>query len=188
MGKYNAKPGGTLTGAQVDRLCVLPGARGRGVKERLLRCADGFHSVGLPVRVKTASRTAAESFVRCPLLAYDGFKDPTKAGVSKRRGTKTVVVVDGEDGGKIKNAGEDRYDPRRYEDDWRERSPSVPRSIPTSDDNNTRHPTAETRSRERHESRAEPRRARYRRRVRRQNSRRAARLGFIGRIIRHDLA
>ena len=99
MGKYNAKPGGTLTGAQVDRLCVLPGARGRGVKERLLRCADGFHSVGLPVRVKTASRTAAESFVRCPLLAYDGFKDPTKAGVSKRRGTKTVVVVDGEDPG-----------------------------------------------------------------------------------------
>ena len=143
MGKYNAKPGGTLTGAQVDRLCVLPGARGRGVKERLLRCADGFHAVGLPVRVKTASRTAAESFVRCPLLAYDGFKDPTKAGVSKRRGTKTVVVVDGEDGGKIKNAGEDRYDPRRYEDDWRERSPSVPRSIPTSGDNNTRHPTAE---------------------------------------------
>ena len=143
MGKYNAKPGGTLTGAQVDRLCVLPGARGRGVKERLLRCADGFHSVGLPVRVKTASRTAAESFVRCPLLAYDGFKDPTKAGVSKRRGTKTVVVVDGEDGGKIKNAGEDRYDPRRYEDDWRERSPSVPRSIPVTDDSNTRHPTAE---------------------------------------------
>ena len=65
--------------------------------------------------------------------------------MSKRRGTKTVVVVDGEDGGKIKNAGEDRYDPRRYEDDWRERSPSVPRSIPTSgdNDNNTRHPTAE---------------------------------------------
>ena len=33
--------GRMLTGAQVDRLCVLPGYRGAGVKEALLRVADG---------------------------------------------------------------------------------------------------------------------------------------------------
>ena len=33
--------GRMLTAAQVDRLCVLPGYRGVGVKEALLRAADG---------------------------------------------------------------------------------------------------------------------------------------------------
>jgi hypothetical protein len=46
--------GKMLTAAQVDRLCVLPGRRGVGVKEALLRTADGFHALGLPVRIKTA--------------------------------------------------------------------------------------------------------------------------------------
>ena len=99
---------------------MLPARRRRGVKERLLRCADGFHAIGVPVRVKTASRSAAGSFVRCALLAYDGFKDPTRAGVSKRRGTKTFVVVD--------DASSRERDERRYEDDWRNRE--VGRSIP----------------------------------------------------------
>ena len=120
-----ARPGGSLTNAQVDRLCVLPARRGSGVKERLLRCADGYHAIGVPVRVKTASRSAAGSFVRCALLAYDGFKDPTRAGVSKRRGTKTVVVVDVNDATSRTTRGDD---PRRYEDDWRNRE--VGRSIP----------------------------------------------------------
>ena len=120
-----ARPGGSLTNAQVDRLCVLPARRGSGVKERLLRCADGFHAIGVPVRVKTASRSAAGSFVRCALLAYDGFKDPTRAGVSKRRGTKTVVVVDANDATSRTTRDDD---PRRYEDDWRNRE--VGRSIP----------------------------------------------------------
>ena len=119
--RYVARPGGSLNNAQVDRLCVLPERRGRGVKERLLRCADGFHACGVPVRVKTASMSAAKSFVRCALLAYDGFKDPTRAGVSKRRGTKTIVVVD-------EDPSRPRDDPRRYEDDWRNRE--VGRSIP----------------------------------------------------------
>ena len=91
------RPGRALDAAQIDRLCVLPGYRGIGVKEALLRVADGFHAAGLPVRVKTASESAAKSFRRCALLAYEGFKDPTRAGVAKSRGVKTVVVVDGDD-------------------------------------------------------------------------------------------
>ncbi len=83
-----------LTAAQVDRLCVLPSRRGVGVKEALLRVADAFHALGLPVRLKTASVDATRSLLRCPLLALEGFRDPrTKAGVAKRRGAKIVAVV-----------------------------------------------------------------------------------------------
>ena len=83
-----------LTAAQVDRLCVLPSRRGVGVKEALLRVADAFHALGLPVRLKTASVAATRSLLRCPLLALEGFRDPrTKAGVAKRRGAKIVAVV-----------------------------------------------------------------------------------------------
>ena len=128
-----ARPGGSLTNAQVDRLCVLPARRRRGIKERLLRCADGFHAIGVPVRVKTASRSAAGSFVRCALLAYDGFKDPTRAGVSKRRGTKTFVVVD--------DASSRERDERRYEDDWRNRE--VGQSIPVAAETPNEEPEAQ---------------------------------------------
>ena len=83
-----------LTAAQVDRLCVLPSRRGVGVKEALLRVADAFHALVLPVRLKTASVDATRSLLRCPLLALEGFRDPrTKAGVAKRRGAKIVAVV-----------------------------------------------------------------------------------------------
>ena len=90
---------GSLIRGPVYRLCVLPGHRGAGVKEALLRCADGYHAQGLPVRIKTAKQDVAESFNKCPLLAYEGFRDPRKAGVSKRRERKAVVVVDDLSGG-----------------------------------------------------------------------------------------
>ena len=124
------RPGRALDAAQIDRLCVLPGHRGIGVKEALLRVADGFHAAGLPVRVKTASESAAKSFRRCALLAYEGFKDPTRAGVAKSRGVKTVVVVDRDDTkaetetettSAASRWGEDPEDTRRYtsRDGWR---------------------------------------------------------------------
>ena len=124
------RPGRALDAAQIDRLCVLPGHRGIGVKEALLRVADGFHAAGLPVRVKTASESAAKSFRRCALLAYEGFKDPTRAGVAKSRGVKTVVVVDRDDTkaetetettSAASRWGEDPEDTRRYTslDGWR---------------------------------------------------------------------
>ena len=122
------RPGRALDAAQIDRLCVLPGHRGIGVKEALLRVADGFHAAGLPVRVKTASESAAKSFRRCALLAYEGFKDPTRAGVAKSRGVKTVVVVDRDDTkaetetettSAASRWGEDPEDTRRYTSRWR---------------------------------------------------------------------
>ena len=89
-----SSPDFVFTSAQVDRLCVAPDARGRGVKEILLRDAcDGFHALGLPVRIKTAKESVVASFRRCALLAFDRVKDPKAHGVRKTRGTKSVVVL-----------------------------------------------------------------------------------------------
>ncbi|CEG00686.1 Acyl-CoA N-acyltransferase [Ostreococcus tauri] len=84
-----------FTTAQVDRLCVLPDHRGRGVKEILLRdVCDGFHrALGLAVRVKTAKESVVKSFQSCELLAFERVKDPSANGVAKRRGAKNVVVL-----------------------------------------------------------------------------------------------
>ena len=87
--------GRVLTHAKIERLCVKDGFRGVGVAQTLLRVADGFHACGVPVRVKTASERARASFANMPeVLAFVGFKDPTAAGVSKKRGARVVVVVD----------------------------------------------------------------------------------------------
>ena len=66
------RPGRALDAAQIDRLCVLPGHRGIGVKEALLRVADGFHAAGLPVRVKTASGRRGEEFSEVRVVGVRG--------------------------------------------------------------------------------------------------------------------
>jgi len=89
-----SSPDFVFTTAQVERLCVVPEARRRGVKEILLRdVCDGFHALGLPVRIKTAKESVVASFRRCALLAFERIKDPKANGVRKTRGTKSVVVL-----------------------------------------------------------------------------------------------
>lgn len=89
-----SSPDFVFTTAQVERLCVVPEARRRGVKEILLRdVCDAFHALGLPVRIKTAKESVVASFRRCALLAFERVKDPKANGVRKTRGTKSVVVL-----------------------------------------------------------------------------------------------
>ena len=77
--------------ASVDRLVVLPAFRGRGAKEILLRLGgDAFHSLGLPLRVKTASPNAHASFSRCPLLVFQGHRHRGRCGTG--RGSKEGFV------------------------------------------------------------------------------------------------
>ena len=89
-----SSPDTVFTTAQVDRLCVTPRHRRRGVKELLLRApCEAFHSLGLPVRIKTAKESVVASFTSCELLVFERVKDPSARGVAKRRGTKRSVVL-----------------------------------------------------------------------------------------------
>ena len=49
---------------------MLPEQRGAGAMRALLRVADAYHALGLPVRVKTGRVAVHEVFVRCAALAY----------------------------------------------------------------------------------------------------------------------
>ena len=112
-----SSPDIAFTTAQVDRLCVLPEYRGAGVKEALLRNAcDGYHELGLPVRIKTAKESVVSSFEKCHLLAFERVKDPTARGVEKRRGAKKVVVLPKTDEDRWTVDGDDSRD---YDSDWR---------------------------------------------------------------------
>ena len=89
-----SSPDTVFTTAQVDRLCVTPQHRRRGVKELLLRApCEAFHSLGLPVRIKTAKESVVTSFQSCELLTFERVKDPSARGVAKRRGAKHSVVL-----------------------------------------------------------------------------------------------
>lgn len=89
-----SSPDTVFTTAQVDRLCVTPRHRRRGVKELLLRApCDAFHSLGLPVRIKTAKESVVASFTSCELLVFERVKDPSARGVAKSRGAKRSVVL-----------------------------------------------------------------------------------------------
>lgn len=89
-----SSPDSVFTTAQVDRLCVTPRHRRRGVKELLLRApCDAFHSLGLPVRIKTAKESVVVSFTSCELLVFERVKDPSARGVAKSRGAKRSVVL-----------------------------------------------------------------------------------------------
>ena len=66
--------------AMVDRLVVLPEARGKGAKEVLLRAlGDAYHSLGFPMRLRTASEKVAGSLSRCPLLCLEGRREGPRA-------------------------------------------------------------------------------------------------------------
>ena len=72
---------------------------------------DGFHALGLPVRIKTAKESVVASFRRCALLAFDRVKDPKAHGVRKTRGTKSVVVLPTANrGGRWRRDGDDERD------------------------------------------------------------------------------
>ena len=57
----------------VERLCVLPSHRGRGAKEAIMDAVcPAFAALGLPTRISTRNASAHASFLRCPVLSWDG--------------------------------------------------------------------------------------------------------------------
>jgi len=53
LGESGSAPERHFVSGSVDRLVLDPMVRGCGAKELLLRCCDGFHLEGIPVRIKT---------------------------------------------------------------------------------------------------------------------------------------
>ena len=84
----------SLHAAQVDRLVVKPEWRGSGAKEALLggACAP-YAALGYAVRVKTASSSVHESFMRCSLLSYEGHRAAGTTCCGVRRPMKRFARV-----------------------------------------------------------------------------------------------
>jgi ribosomal protein S18 acetylase RimI-like enzyme len=93
-----AVPWRMLHAAQVERLVVMPDWRGSGAKEALLSTCEAYSARGYAVRVKTGSeRVANHTFMRCPLLAYEGHRPPGTTSCGVRRPMKRYArVLNGE--------------------------------------------------------------------------------------------
>ena len=89
----SAVPNRTLHAVQVERLVVLPKYRGVGAKEALLMVCPIWCARGYPVRVKTGSERVHESFMRCPLLAYEGHREAGTTFCGRRRPMKRYARI-----------------------------------------------------------------------------------------------
>ena len=100
----SAVPNRTLHAVQVERLVVLPKYRGVGAKEALLMICPIWCAHGYPVRVKTGSKRVHESFMRCPLLAYEGHREAGTTFCGRRRPMKRYARILASESGSLSEA------------------------------------------------------------------------------------
>jgi hypothetical protein len=86
-------PWRTMHAVQVERLVVAPDWRGSGALEALLAACEPYVTRGYPVRVKTGSERAHSSFMRCPILAYEGHRAAGATACGVRRPMKRYARV-----------------------------------------------------------------------------------------------